>query len=57
VRAGGIQGGGFDCGSNQLSAPWSPSFGTFLGEARKVHYCTDKKTAAPKRSSGDFILD
>ena len=37
MRAGGLQGGGFDCGSKQLSAPWSPSFGTFLGEARKVH--------------------
>ena len=30
--------GVFACGSKQLSAsPMSPSFGTFLGEARKVH--------------------
>ena len=37
-RVGYIGKGGFDCGSNQLSAfPMSPSFGPFLGEARKGH--------------------
>ena len=31
-------GGGFQRGRIFVAPLWSPSFGTFLGEARKVHY-------------------
>ena len=39
-------------GAHSLNAPWSPSFGTFLGEARKVHiplkeFCTPKFLHSP----------